>query len=144
MSVVNFKVVNHENRAFNVSLDNTVNDLRRMFAKDLFGSTKYVDIRCIMKVPIRGFGKMTLEPGAIPASFNDSRLSRFNLEGRSIAVNVEELSKENSEESSTSSGGSWAGKANQAYVPPSLSRGGRKKEEQKEYVYREEDFPPLG
>lgn len=143
MSVVNFKVVNHENRVFNVSLDNTVNDLRRMFAKDLFGSTKYTEISCIMKTPIRGFGKLTLEPGAIPASFNDSKLSRFNLEGRNISVNVEELSKDNSEERSTSSDGSWSGKAKQAYIPPSLSRGGRKKE-QKEYVYRDEDFPPLG
>lgn len=142
MSVVNFKVVNHENRVFNVSLDNTINDLRRMFAKDLFGSTKYVDILCIMKTPIRGFGKMTLEPGIIPASFNDSRLNRFNLEGREITINVTELNKENNEDNSTSSGESWAGKAKQAYIPPSLSLGGRKKVE-KEYVYKEDDFPPL-
>ena len=134
---VNFKVVSHEDRVFNISPTETINDFRRVLAKELFESDNYVDIICDMKIPIRIFGKLTLEPGKIPASYNDSKLERFGINGRTINIKVVELDTKNLP-NNPRMGGNWGG--NSGYVPP----GGRNKKRVQQYVYNEGDFPPLG
>ena len=134
---VNFKVVSHEDRVFNISPTETINDFRRVLAKELFDSNNYVDIICDMKIPIRIFGKLTLEPGKIPASYNDSKLERFGINGRTINIKVVLLDTKNLP-NSTPMGGNW--RRSGGYVPP----GGRNKKRVQEYVYNEDDFPPLG
>lgn len=138
MATVKFVVLNYDNKEIDYSVDNTVNDLRLQLAKEFYQSENYVEIRCVMKTPIRVFGKLTLEPGRIPPSYNDSRFDRFGLEGRTIHINIEELKKKNEP---LKAKGSWSG-GNGTYVPP--GNRGSKKEEPKEYVYNADDFPALG
>ena len=136
--IITFCVDNRDGREFVISQSETVNDFRRHLAKELFDSENYVEISCVMKIPIRGFGKLTLEPGKIPASYNDSKFERFNLTGRTLHVTVEELSTKNSEDSGQKP--KWGRKG--SYAPPGSST--RKKAPPKDFVFRDEDFPPLG
>lgn len=136
MSSVKFIVLNQEKDEFNFSVENTVNDLRLELAKKYYNSSNYVDIMCVMKAPIRIFGKLTLEPGKIPPSYNDSRFDRFGIGGREIHINIEELQKKNENKKL---GGNWGSGNKGAYVPI-----GERKEQPKEYVYNENDFPALG
>lgn len=134
---VNFKVVSHEDKVFNISPTETINDFRRVLAKELFGSDNYVDIICDMKIPIRIFGKLTLNIGKIPASYNDSKLERFGINGRTINIKVVELDTKNLP-NSTCMNGNW--KRRGGYVP----QGRRNKKCVQEYIYNATDFPPLG
>ena len=138
MSTVKFIVLNHEKDEFDFSVENTVNDLRLELAKKYYNSSNYVDINCVMKTPIRVFGKLTLEPGKIPPSYNDSRFDRFGIGGREIHINIEELQKKNE---TKTLGGNWGKGSKGVYVPI----GNRSRKEQpKDYVYNESDFPALG
>ena len=138
MATIKFVVLNRDNKEFEYSVENTVNDLRLWLAKEFYQSENYVEIRCVMKTPIRVFGKLTLEPGKIPPSYNDSKFERFGLEGRTIHINIEELKKRNEP---LKTRGSWSGGNNGLYVPPGNRE--RKSEEPKEYVYNADDFPAL-
>ena len=82
--------------------------------------------------------RLTLEPGKIPASYNDSKFESFNLTGRTLHITVKELSTKNTENSGQKP--KWGRKG--SYVPPGSST--RKNDPPKDFVFHDEDFPPLG
>ena len=51
----------------------------------------YVNIKCMLTRPLRIFGKMTLNPGNIPHTYNEIYLNKFGLGNREIPIIVEEV-----------------------------------------------------
>ena len=137
MSNFTFIIVNHSNKTFNVSINETINDFRKKLAKELFNSENYIELEYLGKTPIRGFGKLTLEPGNIPAMYDSCKFERFNISNKTIHINIVKLDKKNIETSKQNSNSVNNG----IYLPPSIRRNEVVKPV--EFKYEETDFPTL-
>jgi hypothetical protein len=137
MSNFTFVIVNYDNKIFNVSINETINDFRKKLAKELFNSENYIELEYLGKTPIRGFGKLTLEPGNIPEIYNNCKFERFNVSNKTIHINIFKLDKKHIEPSKQNSNSVNNG----IYLPPSVRRNDVVK--QVEFKYEETDFPAL-
>jgi len=145
MSTVKF-IINTENdkKIININEDSTFKDLRKTIAKELFDSDNYVNIKCMLTRPLRIFGKMTLNPGNIPHTYNEIYLNKFGLGNREIPIIVEEV-KDGTMTYNSKKTRLNKNSSRNYYVSPYLRE--QKKDEPKKFTLDINDithFPPLG
>ena len=57
-------IIGETGKTYEMSNENTMLDLKNEIIKQFNLDAKYVDLKFLNEKPIRGFGKMNLEPGA--------------------------------------------------------------------------------
>ena len=77
-------IIGETGKTYEMSNENTMLDLKNEIIKQFNLDAKYVDLKFLNEKPIRGFGKMNLEPGVLPRTMDKFPLSRYNLEGKEV------------------------------------------------------------
>jgi hypothetical protein len=131
MDTVTFKVNNKENKEFNFSIsEDKIKDIRERLCDEYDEKDKFCKIECILEYPIRKFGILTLNPGVLGDIYDEEKLERFNIGGKTIDIKVEFEEKKVEMRKKIKNN-------------VSKSRFRYNKKENKEFVYKEDDFPPL-
>ena len=120
------------------TLENTFKDVREKI-REVLNTKNKLRIKIILDKPLRAFGKLNLEPGILSPMLSAAKLSRFNIKETlnfSVTITDELYSDDRKPRQRSSSGG--------LYEIKSSRRSKKKDIMEKEYVYKEDDFPPLG
>ena len=131
MSTVTFRVSNKDNKEFTFNIDeDNVKDLRNKLCDEYDMNDKFCKIECNLEYPIRKFGILTLNPGILGDIYDEEKFNRFNIAGRTIDITItfEEKKEERRKKINN--------RSNSRYMF-------NKKKEKKEFVYDDNDFPPL-
>ena len=120
------------------TLENTFRDVREKI-REVLNTKNKLRIKILLDKPLRAFGKLNLEPGILSPMLSAAKLSRFNIKnGLNFMVTVtdELYSDDRKPEQRSSNSGLYEIKSSRR----------RKKDDimDKEYIYKENDFPPLG
>ena len=120
------------------TLENTFKDVREKI-REVLNTKNKLRIKIILDKPLRAFGKLNLEPGILSPMLSAAKLSRFNIKDTlnfTVTITDELYSDDRKPQQRSSSGGLYEIKSSRR----------RKKNDimEKEYVYNEDDFPPLG
>lgn len=120
------------------TLENTFRDVREKI-REVLNTKNKLRIKILLDKPLRAFGKLNLEPGILSPMLSAAKLSRFNIKnGLNFMVTVtdELYSEDRKPEQRSSNSGLYEIKSSRR----------RKKDDimDKEYIYKEDDFPPLG
>lgn len=140
MDTVTFRVLNKENKEFQFKIDEKkLIDVRIKLCNEYDNKDMFCIIECILKYPIRKFGILTLNPGIVGSIYDDELLNRFNIGGKTIDIKIsfEKPREDRRKKINKSAYSSNLSK----YSPFSKNKS---KKEIKSFVYKEDDFPPLG
>ena len=77
-------IIGETEKAYEMSNDNSMLDLKNEIIKQFKLIVEYIDLKFLNEKPIRGYGKMNLEPGILPRTMDKFPLSRYNLEGKKV------------------------------------------------------------
>ena len=77
-------IIGDSGKKYEMSNENSMLDLKNEIIKQFNLDVKYIDLEFLNDKPIRGFGKMNLEPGILPRTMDKFPLSRYNLEGKEV------------------------------------------------------------
>ena len=125
-----FSVSNRDNRKFEFRMDQKVLDVRDKLCEEFDMKDKFCNIECLLEFPIRKFGILTLDPGEFGDIYDNEKLNRFNIEGKTININIKfEDKKQN--------------KINLKNLKRVKRYKRENKEKKKTFVYNDDDFPPL-
>lgn len=120
------------------TLENTFSDVREQIRKVLNTKNK-LRIKILLEKPLRAFGKLNLEPGILSPMLSAAKLSRFNIKDilNFMVTITDELYTDDikPKERSSNTG---------LYEIKSSRRKKKNNIMEKEYIYKEDDFPPLG
>ena len=133
-------IIGDTGKTYEISNENSMLDLKNEIIKQFKIDVKYIDLEFLNEKPIRGFGKMNLEPGILPRTMDKFPLSRYNLEGKEIKckfVPVEDYLPDIMPKN---------GNPSSLYVPPAMKKNNNNVE--KRYVEKFDlnsmtDFPAL-
>ena len=120
----------------------TIIELKNKIMNLLNIKKKNIDIYCNNEKPIRGIGKLTLEPGLLLRNMDNYKLDRFNLNNKEININykiidngyIQNINKHNL---LTGNGGK--------YIPPYLKKNNKiqNEGENNNLIVNDDNFPKL-
>ena len=67
-----------------LNMEDTMLHLKNLIIDKFKLDCEYVDLEFIHDKPIRGFGKMNLEPGILPRTMDNFPFNRYSIEGKNI------------------------------------------------------------
>ena len=134
--MITIKINNEHTLTF--TLENTFKDVREKI-REVLNTKNKLRIKIILDKPLRAFGKLNLEPGILSPMLSAAKLSRFNIKDTlnfTVTITDELYSDDRKPQQRSSNSGLYEIKSSRR----------RKKNDimEKEYVYNEDDFPPLG
>ena len=131
-------IIGDTGKKYEMSNDNSMLDLKNEIIKQFNLDVKYIDLEFLNEKPIRGFGKMNLEPGVLPRTMDKFPLSRYNLEGKEVQckfIPVEDYLPDIIQKN---------GNPSSIYIPPSMKKNNVEKVEEKMFDLNSmDDFPAL-
>ena len=90
MSKIQIRITNdkHPNNQHILDVTNSMKviDIKKKIIDFLKIESKYIDINILLERPTREFGKFNLEPGILPRSFDNSKLSNFALKDDFLSI----------------------------------------------------------
>ena len=118
--------------------DNTFGDVRARI-REILETKNKLRIKILIDKPLRAFGKLNLEPGVLSPMLSAAKLDRFNIKNiLNLEVTVtDEVFTDSRKPKPTSKSSSGAYEVNFRRKKKGIM-------EKEDYVYKEDDFPPLG
>ena len=74
-----------------VELEKTILEVKQLIIKTFNLTCPYIDLIIIIDRPIRCLGKFNLEPGKLPRTFDNYQLNRWELNGKTIQVDIQKI-----------------------------------------------------
>lgn len=136
LAMVTININNKHTLTF--TLENTFKDVREQIRKVLNTKNK-LRINIILDKPLRAFGKLNLEPGILSPMLSAAKLSRFNIKDTlnfTVSITDELYSDDRKPKQQSSNTGLYEIKSSRHKKKDNIM--------EKEYIYKEDDFPPLG
>ena len=118
--------------------DQSIKDLRNLILNKFEMKDKECKITVLLERPIRKLGILTLNPGELGEIYDNEKMNRFDIINKNININVEfikkkiEISKKEYKKRFGCLG--YLDKYNKSLLA---------EKKKKEFVYNEDDFPPL-
>jgi ATP-dependent helicase/DNAse subunit B len=95
MSVATFNIVNYGDKKIIIDGYKKISDLRYMILERLNIRDKFCKIECLLDTPIRKFGILSINPGELSDIYDNEKINRFNILGKTININVNFCEKNN-------------------------------------------------
>ena len=120
------------------TLENTFKDVREKI-REVLNTKNKLRIEILLEKPLRAFGKLNLEPGILSPMLSAAKLSRFNIKNTlnfEVIVSNELYTDDIKPKERSSNTGLYEIKSSRRKKNSDIM--------EKEYIYKDDDFPPLG
>ena len=122
-----------------IEIEKTILEVKQLIIKTLELTCPYIDLIITIDRPIRCLGKFNLEPGKLPRTCDNYQLNRWELTGKTIQVDIQEIQDYNNKKivKKSSSTGLYRPKiktieSGETYIQPTYD------------IESDKDFPKLG